>query len=67
MPAAVPAAGGEEGVERVAAEVRVDGQRVGDAAVRAPRLEVGGGVGARGRADVAALPSAITSRPAARA
>ena len=43
------------GLERVAAEVRVHGQRVGDRRPAVTRLEVGGGVGARGRADVAAL------------
>ena len=54
-PAAVPAAGAEERLERVAAEVRVDRHRVGERRSLAARLEVGGRVRARGRADVAAL------------
>ena len=54
-PAAAAAAGGDERLERVAAEVRVHGQRVGDRLAALARLEVRVGVRARGRADVAAL------------
>ena len=54
-PAAVAPAGAEERLERVAAEVRVDRHRVGKRRALAARLEIGGRVGARGRADVAAL------------
>ena len=52
MPGAVAARRGEVRLDRLAAEPRVDGERVG---ARLVALEVGGGVGARGRADVAAL------------
>ena len=64
---AVAAAGAEERLDGVAAEVGVDGQRVGERRVAVARLEEGGRVRPGGRADVAALPSAITSRPASRA
>src|ERR671923_51893 len=49
----VAAAGGEEGLDRIAAEVRVDGQRVGERRALVVAFQVGGGIGARGRADVA--------------
>ena len=52
MPGAVAARGGEVRLDRLAPEPRVDGERVGE---RLVALEVGGGVRARGRADVAAL------------
>ena len=56
IPAPRPPARGEERLDRVAPEVGVDGERVhGQLAVLAV-LEVGVRVGARGRADVAALP-----------
>ena len=54
-PAAAPAAGGDERLERVAAEIRVDGERVGEPVTPLARLEIGVGVRARGGADVAAL------------
>ncbi len=55
MPPPAAPAGGDEGLERVAAEVGVDGERVGERLPALARLEVGVGVGAGGRADVAAL------------
>ena len=62
---AVAARGGEVGLDRLAPEPGVDGQRVG---ARLVALEVGGGIGARGRADVAALAVGDheQARPAAR-
>ena len=45
----------EERLERVAAEVRVGGDRVGERRLTVTRLDEGGRVGARGRADVPAL------------
>ncbi len=52
----VPLAGRRrERLDRVAAEVRVDGERVDRRRPVLALLEVGVGVGARGRADVAAL------------
>ncbi len=39
MPGAVAPAGGEERLERVAAQVRVDGQRVGERRLAVARLE----------------------------
>ena len=54
-PGAVTPARGEEGLERVASEVRVHGQRVGEGGALPVRLEVRRGVGARGRPDVGAL------------
>ncbi len=61
-PGAVAARGGEVGLDRVAPEPRVDGERVGE---RLVALEVGGGVGARGRADVAALAVGDHEQPGA--
>src|SRR3954447_15551172 len=54
-PAAVAPARGEERLDRVAAEVRVDGQRVAERHAALPRLEVGGRIGTRRRCNVAAL------------
>ena len=45
----------QEGLDGVAAEIGVDGERVGERRLVVARLEIGGGVGARRRADVAAL------------
>ena len=55
IPAPVAAAGGEERLDRVATEIRVDGERVGERRLVSRGLEERGGVRARGRADVAAL------------
>ena len=55
MPAPCAPARGEVRIEGVAPEVRVDRHRVRQRRLVAARLEVGRGVGARGRADVAAL------------
>ena len=52
---AVPPAGGEIGIERVASEIRIHGQRVGERGVAVRRLEERGGIRARRRADVAAF------------
>src|SRR3990170_4352097 len=52
---AVTAAGAEERLDGVAAEVGVDGQRVGERRGAVARLEEGGRVRPGGRADVAAL------------
>src|SRR5829696_8114235 len=48
-------AGGQERLQRVTAEVRVDGERVRESAHAGSWLQIGRDVGARGRADVAAL------------
>ena len=61
-PGAVAAGGGEVGLDRLAPEPGVDGERVGE---RLVALEVGGGVGARGRADVAALAVGDHEQPGA--
>src|SRR5437763_14630884 len=54
-PRTLSAAGGEERLERIAAEVRIDGHGVGEGRLPGPRLEEGGRVGAGGRADVPTL------------
>ena len=59
---AVAPRGGEERLDRLAAELRVDRQRVG---ARRVALEVRVGVGARGRADVAALAVGDHEQPGA--
>ena len=51
----LPATGGHEGLDRVAAEVRIDGHRIGERHAVLTRSQVRGRVGARGRPDVAAL------------
>ena len=48
-------AGGDERLERVEAEIRVDGHRVGDRRPALAGFQVGGGIGPRRRADVSAL------------
>ena len=53
--AAVTLAGEQERLERVATEVRVHGQRVGERRTCAAGLEVGARVGPRRSADIAAL------------
>ena len=51
QPRAVAAARGEEGVERVAAQVRAHGERVGERRVLPARLEERGGIRAARRAE----------------